>query len=139
MINKLTKKIGKIAGAEYAETPFIGAVVQEKISGVSFKDALQKVDKKSEIYQRLQENIRNLIRGLRAYHEQSDYAAFTWHGLGSDNVMCEVDESDKLTGRVTIVDANFTERPNKLYKDKVVKKMEKAILQKLEDYLDNGR
>ena len=39
---------------------------------------------------------------------------------------------DKKTGNIYVVDANFTERPNKIFKDRVVKKLEKTVLEKLE-------
>lgn len=135
-INDVTAKVSEITGLENYQGEFVGAIVQEKIHGVSFKKALEALDKDGPAYEKLRENTRNLIRNLRVYHEQSDYAAFTWHRLSSENVMCETDENNKPTGRVVIVDANFTERPKKIYKDKVVKTIEKDIFQKLEDELE---
>ncbi len=136
--HQFSKKIGNLVGAKHGneEAPFIGGVVQEKIHGVSFEEAMKKIDKGSEVYAKMQENVRNLIRGLEEYHAQSDYAAFTWHRLGSENVMCETDKDGNLTGKVVVVDANFTERPNKTYKKSVEKKMIKNIFEPLEDFFE---
>lgn len=136
--HEFSKKIGKLVGAKHedAEAPFVGGVVQEKIRGVSFEEAMKKIDKNSKVYQKMQENVRNLIRRLETYHAESDFAAFTWHRLGSENVMCETDKDGELTGRVVVVDANFAERPNKAYKKSVEKKMIKNIFEPLEDFFE---
>lgn len=134
-INKIMAELGK-PFAKHAETPFIGAVVQEKINGVSLAEALKKLQKDDPRYETFRENVRELIRGLRRFHDENPVGAFTWHGLGSENVLAEVDERGELTGNISIIDANFTERPTKLYKEKVVEKMNKDVFQKLEGALE---
>jgi hypothetical protein len=47
-------------------------------------------------------------------------------------VTAEVDADGKLTGKVYILDANFIERPNTIFRDKVVDKLEKDVFAKLE-------
>lgn len=135
-VKDLMSKLGESVAPEHEDKPFIGAIVQKKISGVSFKEALGSIDKGSPAYESLRENTRLLIRGLRDYHAEDNITAFTWHGLKSDNVMVETDESGNLTGEVFVTDANFTERPNKAFKDSVVKKLEKNVFAKLEKELD---
>lgn len=116
--------------------PFIGATVQRRVHGVSFVEALHRLDKSDPHYQELRRNTSKLITGLRNWHEENSYGAFTWHGLESDNVTVEVDDEGKLTGRVFVVDANFTERPNKTFKEVVVKKLERDVFEKLEQALE---
>lgn len=134
-INKIMAELGKPL-AEHAEKPFIGAIVQEKVNGVSLAEALKKIDKSSPAYESFRKNIQELIQGLRRFHDENPIGAFTWHRLGSENVLAEVDENGEPTGNVYIVDANFTERPTKLYKEKVIEKMNKEIFQKLEEALE---
>lgn len=134
-INKIMAELGKPL-AEHAEKPFIGAIVQEKVNGVSLADALKRLDKSNPVYETFRKNVQELIRGLRRFHDENLVGAFTWHRLGSENVLAEVDENGELTGNISIIDANFTERPNKLYKEKVVKKMNKDVFQKLEEVLE---
>jgi hypothetical protein len=129
-IKKAMAAIGKTATTKHENTPFIGAIVQERVNGVPMAEAL-----KRENAGVLREPTRKLIRGLREYHAQNPYGAFTWHGLNSDNVMAETDPKGVLTGRVCIIDANFTERPNITFKEKVVAKLEKDVFKKLESAL----
>jgi len=121
---------------KHTEQPFIGAVVQERINGGSFEAVLKSVDESDPNYETLRQNVRELIQGLRRYHDDSEYAAFTWHGLGSDNVMVEQDEAGNITGRVMIVDANFTERPNVPFRDAVIKKIEQNVFEPLEKHFN---
>lgn len=78
-----------------------------------------------------------MIDGLRTYHDENEAGAFSFrHGLESDNVVAETDDEGNLTGEISIIDANFIERPNKLLRDKVLKKLEKEVFQKLEEALE---
>jgi len=135
-VKQFMSSLGSQISPKHETTPFIGAIIQERVNGISFAEALKHVKKTDPTYERLREATRKLISKLREYHAESDYTAFTWHGLGSDNVMVEVDENGKITGRVVIVDANFTERPNKTFKDGVVKKIEENVFKKLEHALE---
>ncbi len=133
-VKKVMSQVGERIIDKHDKQPFIGAVVQERINGGSFEDILKSIDKSDPNYEKLRENVRGLIQGLRRYHDDNEYAAFTWHGLGSDNVMVEVDEADKITGRVMIIDANFTERPNTAFRDSVLKKIEQNVFDPLEKH-----
>lgn len=136
-IKDMMSGLGKKLAPKHEKKQFIGAIVQERIDGITFSEALKKLDRNSPMYEKLKQNIKELIQGLRAYHDENEVGAFSFrHGLESDNVMAEVDESQELTGNVFIIDANFIERPNKLFRDKVLKKLEKDVFQKLEEALE---
>lgn len=130
------KQIMSVLGAklrqESSEQAFIGAVVQERVQGITFQEALSRMQPTDPHYPELRQATQTLIAQLRAYHEANPYTAFTWHGLASDNVMVEVDDEGHVTGRIQIVDANFTERPNRLFKTAVVNKLEKQVFLPLE-------
>lgn len=129
-------KIGEAVAPQHVEKPFTGAIVQKRVQGLPFAEALKRLDKSDSQYPELRENVKELIQGLRIYHDENPYGAFTWHGLGSDNVMAEVDDDGRLTGKVYIIDANFTERPYKVFKEKVVAKLERDVFEKLESAFD---
>ncbi|MBI2099288.1 hypothetical protein HYT45_02635 [Candidatus Uhrbacteria bacterium] len=135
-LKKIMVQIGEKIAPDHEKKEFIGAIVQEKVDGVSLAEALKRLDKSSPIYEKIKQAVNELIAGIKRYHEESPVGAFTWHGLESDNVMAEVDENGELTGNIFIIDANFIERPNKLFRDKVLKKLEKDVFQKLEDALE---
>ncbi|MBI4458100.1 hypothetical protein HY633_04005 [Candidatus Uhrbacteria bacterium] len=137
-LKNLLAKIGESLLPKHEKKPFIGAVVQEKVEGVTFAEALKRVDRTSPAFEKLKNNAAELIRGLRQYHNENQYGAFTWHGLESDNVMVEVNKEGSPTGKVYIVDANFTERPNTAFRDMVVGKLEKEVFEKLERELEIG-
>jgi len=134
----LFKKIIERLGRKFQnkETEFIGGNIQEYINGVPFSEVIKDLDSDDPNYETLQQNTRELIRGLSRFHADSPYTAFTWHGLSSENVLVELDDEGKITGRVMIIDANFTERPNKAFKQTVEAKLEKDVFSVLEDRLD---
>jgi len=138
-IEEVMGGIGGTLIPKHEEKRFIGAIIQQRVNGVTFAEALRGIDQSDEGSGRLRDSVRRLIGRLREYHNESKYTSFTWHGLDSDNVMAETDNKGKLTGRVYIIDANFTERPNKPFKEAVVKKLEKNVFEKLEAALDLGR
>ncbi len=135
-LKKIMGQIGEKVAPGHEKKEFIGAIVQEKINGVSLSEALKRLDKSSPAYEKIRQTVSELIAGLKRYHEESTVSAFTWHGLGSDNVMAETNENGELTGNIFIIDANFTERPNKLFRDRVLKRIEKDVFQKLEEALE---
>lgn len=115
------------------EKKFAGALIQERINGIPFGELMKSKDwKKSPNYEKLRENVRSLIEGLRKFHENEERVAYTWHSFDSDNVMVETDEKGEITGRVAIIDTNFTQRPDTLYQKSVIKKLEESILKPLE-------
>lgn len=129
----LMSRIGNVIRDQHQHQPFIGGIVQEKIAGIPLAEALKRLQANGQMAQQVfRNNARTLIQGLRLYHEMNPYGAFTWHGLESDNVMAEIDEQGMLTGRIQIIDANFTERPNKMFKKAVTSKLEKNVFQRLE-------
>ncbi|MFZ2804135.1 MAG: hypothetical protein WA001_02850 [Patescibacteria group bacterium] len=128
----LMSAIGKRLRDEHAEKPFIGAILQERVNGVTLAEALKKYDPSDPASARLRQSIQELIRGLRRFHGDNPAAAFTWHGLESDNVVAETDTDGNLTGNVYILDANFTERPNETFRKKVLQKLESQVFDKLE-------
>ncbi len=110
----------------------VGFLVQERIHGTSFGKLFQTPDwKKQPNYPKLRDSVRTLIEGLRNFHADVDRAAFTWHALESDNVTVELDENGEITGRVVIIDTNYSQRPDKTYAKSVTSKLEKKILQPL--------
>ncbi|MBP9869619.1 hypothetical protein KBC59_03635 [Patescibacteria group bacterium] len=133
---KLMGGIGKMIRDEHADKPFVGAILQHRVNGLPFSEALSKVDANDPATDVLKENVRELIRELRRVHSRNETAAFTWHGLESDNVVAEVDEKGRLTGGVKVLDANFTERPNEVFRQKVLQKLEKDVFDKLERALN---
>ena len=135
-LKKVLAMVGESAFSERPGGRFIGAVIQEKVRGIPFSKAIGLIDRDDPNYGRLRQSVSKLIAGLRDYHDESDKASFTWHSLDSDNVMAETDDGGRLTGRVLVVDANFIERPNKTFKEAVVKKLEKNVLEKLEGVFD---
>ena len=135
-LKTLMSQVGETLAPAHEEKPFIGAIVQKRVNGVSFAEYLKQLDKSHPQYATLRDNTKKLINGLREYQLSNPYGAFTWHGLGSDNVMVEVDEQGQITGRVCVVDANFTERPNKIFKNAVVAKLEQNVLHPLEKAFD---
>ncbi|MEK9152562.1 MAG: hypothetical protein AAB692_04295 [Patescibacteria group bacterium] len=137
-LKNLMFKLGEALIPKHEKKPFIGAIVQERINGVTLAEALRRLEKGSPEHEQLKKSAAELIRGLRQYHNENPYGAFTWHGLDSDNVMADIDKDGNVTGKLTIADANFTERPNRLFKDKVVSKLEKEVFEKLERQLEIG-
>lgn len=134
-IKRVLKKVGEEVIPEDAKRPFIGAIVQRKVSGVPLSEALRLSQQDDQARDKLRTEVQALLSGLREYHDESDHAAFTWHSLDSENVLAETDDEGRLTGRVYVVDANFIERPNKPFKDAVVKKLEKNVFLALEEEL----
>lgn len=134
-VKTVMSAVGSQLSNAHESRPFIGAIVQERVHGVSYNEALKQVDRSSPAFATLRENTRQLLRGLRRYHEENQIGAFTWHGLASDNVMVETDEQGKITGRVVVIDANFTERPNQAFRDGVLKKLKKNVFHPLEQEL----
>ncbi|MFA4954943.1 MAG: hypothetical protein WC641_06540 [Patescibacteria group bacterium] len=132
-LKRLMSALGKIHAQPKDEKPFIGAVIQERIQGIPFSEALKRMDKKKPSYALLRKNIKDLISGLRRFHADNETSAFTWHGLESDNVVAQVDEKGELTGKVIILDGNFTERPSAIYRSKVLKKISQNVFAKLEE------
>jgi hypothetical protein len=115
---KLMGGIGKMIRDEHADKPFIGAILQRRVNGLPFSEALSKVDANDPATDVLKENVRELIRELRRVHSRNQTAAFTWHGLESDNVVAEVDEKGRLTGGVKVLDANYHRAPKREYFDR---------------------
>jgi len=116
---------------------FTGAVLQEGIHGTAFAHVLNSPDLKNHPnYEKLRDSVDTLINGLRKFHQDEPRAAYTWHSLESDNVMVETDENDEITGRIVIVDTNFSQRPDTVYQKSVIKKLEEKILKPLEEKFD---
>ncbi|MBM3204496.1 hypothetical protein FJZ48_00740 [Candidatus Uhrbacteria bacterium] len=137
-IKKLMSRVGDLIRDQHEEKLFVGGIVQEKIHGLSLKEALTRLPKATDmVRQAFRHNVKTLIQGLRTYHDTNPYGAFTWHGLESENVMAEIDKQGMLTGRIQIIDANFTERPNKTFKKSVISKLEKNVFQRLERIVDS--
>lgn len=134
-VKKAMSSLGGHLNTAHEEQSFIGAVVQKRVHGVSYAEALQSADRSSPAFESLRNNTRELLRGLRRYHEENEIGAFTWHGLESDNVMVETNEKGDITGRVFIIDANFTERPNQTFRNGVLKKLQKNVFDPLEKEL----
>jgi hypothetical protein len=128
--------IGKTFSTTHQEKPFIGAIVQERVNGIPFSKVLERLDRESVAYPILKRHVGQLITGLRRFHAANELAAFTWHRLDSDNVVAEIDATGELTGRVVVLDGNFTERPDAIYKNSVMKKLNKNIFAKLEEIFE---
>lgn len=128
----LGKQIEKIK-----DKKFTGAILQERIHGTAFAKILKDPDlKNNPNYEKLKDNIHTLISGLRNFHASEPRAAYTWHRFESDNVMAETDENDNITGRVVIIDTNYSQRPDTFYQKSVIKKLEEKILKPLEEKFD---
>lgn len=132
VVKDLLSQLGSSLVSTHETKPFIGAIVQRRINGATFAEVLPHLDKNHANYPLLRSNTQALIAGLRAYQTSNDYGVFTWHGLGSDNVMVELGEDRQITGRVFVIDANFTERPNSTFKQAVAAKLEHDVFQSLE-------
>ncbi|MBN1584835.1 hypothetical protein JW899_00505 [Candidatus Uhrbacteria bacterium] len=138
VIKRTLKVVGQAVGADRKDRPFIGAVIQRKVRGVPLSEALDLLELSEGnegLRQVFRKEVADLLSGLREYHGESDHSAFTWHGLDSENVLAEKDDSGQLTGRLYVVDANFIERPNRTFKDAVVRRLEENVLKKLETAL----
>jgi len=132
VLARLGKEIEKLK-----EKKFTGAVIQERVHGATFNDILNNPDLKNHPnYPLLQHSVRTLIHGLREFHENEPRAAYTWHSLESDNIMAETDENNEITGRVVIIDTNFSQRPDTIYQKSVINKLEENILRPLEEKLE---
>ncbi|MDO8583601.1 MAG: hypothetical protein Q7R83_00280 [bacterium] len=129
VLKKLMSAVGRISPESNS---FIGAVLQERVHGLPFGDILERLDPNHPNYPLLRTNVGNLIAGLRRYHQLSDVSAFTWHGLDSENVVAEINARGDITGRIFILDGNFTERPAGTYRESVLKKIEQTVFSKLE-------
>lgn len=133
-INRAILQVGKLMEKFSGERETVAVAVQERIHGVSFGQLLKREELSQDPnFETLRQNVARLISGMREMHRREPRAAFTWHSLESDNVIVETDEEGKITGRVAIVDTNFIQRPDEVYKKIVVNKLEKKILQVLED------
>ncbi|MFH1048022.1 MAG: hypothetical protein V1738_07030 [Patescibacteria group bacterium] len=135
VIKKVLGRVGGVLMPKHDDKPFIGAVVQKKVKGVPFSEALQMNVESNERKALLKESCRKLISNLRVYHDEDELTAFTWHGIDSKNVLAEIDDMGELTGRVYVIDANFIERPNKVFKEAVVEKLEENVFSKIEEQL----
>ena len=125
---------------------FFGAILQEYIRGVPFETVLQNPKLKDDPnYDMLRKNVKSLIEGLRGFHQNQaldksdpqrpDHPAFTWHGLRDDNVIVETHDS-QITGRIVILDTNFSQRPDARYQRGVIQKLENQVLGPLEKTFD---
>jgi len=138
-VNRSLKAVGELIG-KHKERTFVGADIQERINGISFADLFKLPGlKESAAYPQLRANVEKLISGLRKFHAEEPGGAFAWHGLASDNVRVETDDSGNPTGRVAIVDTNFSVRPDRAYQAMVVRKLEREVLQPLERAFELGR
>ncbi|MFO0704460.1 MAG: hypothetical protein U0517_00580 [Candidatus Andersenbacteria bacterium] len=122
---------------------FFGAILQEYIRGVPFQTVLTNPNLKQDPqYKKLRTNVQSLIEGLRRFHQNEaftkndpqrpDHPAFTWHGLRDDNVIVETRDG-MITGRVAILDTNYSQRPDERYQKGVIAKLEKEVLSPLEE------
>lgn len=131
--NKIISQLGKEI-EKFKDKKFTGAVIQERIHGTTFSRVLSSPELKSHPnYPLLQHSVQTLVHGLREFHAQEPRAAYTWHSLESDNIMAEIDDNNEITGRVVIIDTNFSQRPDTIYQKSVLKKLEEKILQPLEE------
>jgi hypothetical protein len=131
--NQMLARLGKEI-ENLKEKKFTGAIIQERINGTTFADILSNPNLKNHPnYPLLQHSVQALVQGLREFHQNEPRAAYTWHSLESDNVMVETDKNNEITGRVVIIDTNFSQRPDKVYQKSVIKKPEEKILQPLEE------
>lgn len=131
--NQVLAQIGKQI-EKIKDKKFTGAVIQERIHGTTFAKILEDPNLKNHPnYPLLQHSLQTLIYGLREFHDKEPRAAYTWHSLESDNVMVETDENDAITGRIVIIDTNYSQRPDTIYQKKVIKTLEEKILKPLED------
>lgn len=133
LLNRAFGLIGKQL-EKLKDKKFTAALVQERINGISFGELFRKSDWQEEKnYPLLRENVKKLLDGLNSMHEKEPNMAYTWHSLESDNVMVETDKDGHITGRVVIIDTNFIQRPDQIYKKAVVKKLRDQILKPLEE------
>jgi len=133
LLNRAFRAIGKQL-EKLKEKKFTAALVQERVNGISFGELFKRPDWQEEKnYPLLRENVKKLLDGLNSMHEKEPNMAYTWHSLESDNVTVEMDKDGHITGRVVIIDTNFIQRPDRVYKKVVVKKLEEQILKPLEE------
>jgi len=133
LISKAMKQVGDWMRMETKHPKAF--IIQERIQGISFDEFFSRHNWNVDpLFEKLKNSVKDLIDGLRRLHAEQPFAAFTWHSFSSDNVMIETDKNGKITGRVVVLDTNFLLRADEVYKRYVVQKLEKNILQPLEEH-----
>lgn len=108
-----------------------GVMIQERVSGMTVKDFLSRFTPETcPQYAQVQTSIKEFAAAVRKFNEKY---ALLWHSFESDNVLIETDAQGQPTGKIKIIDLNFTEKSAEFLRKKMVRGFEKKILQPLEE------
>jgi hypothetical protein len=109
-------------------------MVQERVKGITFAEFFQRFNKDNcPAWLALRESVAKFLQASGKFNEKY---AMLWHRFDSDNIMVETDEKGAPTGRIRILDLNFTERSAEPIRKKVNEKTEKKIWEPLRKAFD---
>jgi hypothetical protein len=135
----ITARAFQRLGAEMKKRGFFrteaaGVMVQERVKGITFAEFFQRFNKDNcPAWLALRESVAKFLQASGKFNEKY---AMLWHRFDSDNIMVETDEKGAPTGRIRILDLNFTERSAEPIRKKVNEKTEKKIWEPLRKAFD---